>query len=285
MNIKLKKSIFIVALCCTSLMQVQAQKWLKTVLKKADNINLMSIQDDIALGKKVKEEIANDPKTYPMLPEAGNEAIYGYIKKLTFKILDNGNVEHRNDFEWDVHIIKDDKTLNAFCTPGGHIYVYTALIKFLDSEDQLVGVLGHEIAHAAKRHSTSQLTKMYGISDLASMLASAASGKSSSADKQKQAQQVAQMTAQLASLKFSRGHETEADECSVRYLCGTEYNAAGAAGFFKKMEGKGSPPQFLSTHPNPGNRVQEIEKNKNLMHCTGNSTNTETYARMKALLG
>ena len=278
------KKIVFLALCFSlSVPQMNAQKWWKNLMKKADNVNLMSIQDDIALGKQAKEQIASDPKTYPIMPEAGNEAIYSYIRKLTNKILDNGKVEHRNTFEWDVQIIQDDKTLNAFCTPGGHIYVYTALIKFLDSEDQLIGVLGHEIAHAAKRHSTSQLTKMYGISGLTSIIAGVASGKST-VDRQKQAQQVAQMTAQLVSLKFSRNHETEADEYSVRYLCGTEYNAAGAAGFFKKMQGQSSPPPFLSTHPNPGNRVQDIEKNKNMFGCSGNSTNTDTYARMKALL-
>ena len=63
-------------------------------------------------------------------------------------------------------LIDDDKTLNAFCTPGGFIYVYTGLIKFLDSEDQLAGVMGHEIAHAALRHSTRQMTKVYGVQTL-----------------------------------------------------------------------------------------------------------------------
>jgi predicted Zn-dependent protease len=96
---------------------------------------------------------------------------------------------------------------------------------------------------------------------------------------------VKQITEGLVGLKFSRNHETEADESSVIYLCSTGYNAAGAAGFFKKIQGKGgTPPAFLSTHPDPKNRVQEIEKKANAMGCKGNATNNEEYARMKSLL-
>ena len=180
---------------------------------------------------------------------------------------------YRDEFAWEVKIIKDDETLNAFCTPGGHIYVYTGLIKFLDSEDQLLGVMGHEIAHAAMRHSTRQLTKIYGIQILASIV----TGKSDPG-------LVEQIALGLASLKFSRSHETEADSYSVEYLCGTTYNAAGAAGFFKKLEGQSQPPEFLSTHPNPGNRVENMEKQKQEKGCKGNLTNESKYAQIKALL-
>jgi len=72
--------------------------------------------------------------------------------------------KHKDDFAWQVKIIDDPETLNAFATPGGYIYVYTGLIKFLDTEDQLAGVMGHEIAHADLRHSTRQMTSSYGVS-------------------------------------------------------------------------------------------------------------------------
>ena len=123
-------------------------------------------------------------------------------------------------------IIHDDSTLNAFCTPGGYIYVFTGLIHYLDSEDQLAGVMGHEIAHADRRHSTDQMTKQYGIS----LLLSAIGGDESA---------IAQVASGLLLLKYGRGAESEADEFSVRYLCPTEYNAAGGAGFFEKIEAAG----------------------------------------------
>lgn len=239
--------------------------------KTVNNVNLFTIEDDIQLGKQVSEEIASDPKQFPILSERGNEEVYSYVRKITTKILNSGKVVNRNNFAWEVKIIDDPETLNAFATPGGYIYVYTGLIKYLDSEDQLAGVMGHEIAHSDQRHSTKQMTKS-GALDL---LLSAALGEKEA---------VRQVVGGIVGLRFSRAHETEADEYSVRYLCGTGYNAAGAAGFFKKIGGAGSPPEFLSTHPNPNNRVAEIEARAKSMNCRGSSTNQTEYARIKSLI-
>ncbi len=237
-------------------------------------INLFSADQDMELGKQVNEEILNDPKQFPVLPEGSNPEVYRYVRGITNKLLQSGKVQYSDKFAWEVRIIDDAKTLNAFCTPGGYIYVYTGLIKFLDSEDQLAGVMGHEIAHAALRHSTRQMTQVYGIAALSSVL----TGRS-------QPGLIEQIAQGLLSLKFSRGHETESDNYSVIYLCATNYNAAGAAGFFKKMEGQGgNPPAFLSTHPDPGNRIANIEAKAKELGCTGTNTNKAEYERIKRLL-
>jgi predicted Zn-dependent protease len=243
--------------------------------KSVDNFNLFSVQDDITLGRKVAQQIESDPKQFPMLPEQGNVEVYNYVRGITQRILNSGQVPYRNQFAWQVKIIKDDKTLNAFCTPGGYIYVYTGLIKFLDSEDQLAGVLGHEIAHAAMRHSTRQMTKIYGLDAVRYVI----TGKA-------QAGVLEQIALGLVSLKFGRTHEQEADDSSVRYLCPTNYNASGAAGFFIKLQDKGgsNPPQFLSTHPDPGNRVVAIKGRAQVLKCQGGSTNESEYSRIKHLL-
>jgi predicted Zn-dependent protease len=241
--------------------------------KGGKGLNLFSIQDELALGLQVKKEIESNPKDFPLLAEKGNEELYAYVRRLTNRILNTGKVQYRNEFAWEVKIINDPNTLNAFCAPGGYIYVYTGLIKFLDTEDQLMGVMGHEIAHAALRHSTRQLTKVYGLQVLASVVTGNA-----------EPGLIEQIALGLTSLRFSRDHETEADTYSVTYLCGTDYNAAGAAGFFQKMEGQPTPPQFLSTHPNPGNRVQKIREEKQKQGCTGSKTNQSEYNRMKALI-
>jgi len=236
-------------------------------------LNLFSPQDDVALGKQVKEQIASDPQQFPILPEQGNEEAYSYIRGLTNRILNTGKVSYRDEFAWEVYIIDDDETLNAFCTPGGYIYVYTGLIKYLDAEDELAGVMGHEIAHAAQRHSTRQLTKIYGLQVLAALI----TGQSDPGLMQ-------EIALGLASLKFSRDHETEADTYSVVYLCETNLNAAGAAGFFEKMQGRAQPPQFLSTHPSPGNRVENIREQARDLNCPGTNTNDAKYQQIKSLL-
>lgn len=243
------------------------------VKKASQSLNFFSIEDEIALGKQVVKEIESDTKQFPVLPEKGNEEVYQYVRGLTQKILNTGKVQYQKEFAWEVKIIDDDKTLNAFCTPGGYIYVYTGLIKFLDSEDQLIGVMGHEIAHAALRHSTRNLTKIYGIQVLYQII----TGKAEPG-------MIEQIAIGLVSLKFSRDHETEADENSVYYLCSTTYNAAGAAGFFKKMEGQPTPPAFLSTHPDPGNRVEKMEGRKKELGCKGSLTNQSAYQAIKAKL-
>jgi len=237
-------------------------------------LNFFSIEQDIELGRQVSQEINSNPSEYPILREQGNEEVYRYVRRLTDQILNSGKVKYRNEFAWEVKIIDDPETLNAFATPGGYIYVYTGLIKFLDSEDELAGVMGHEIAHADQRHSTEQMTKAYGLQ----MLLSTVTGQSDPGT-------IQQIALGLASLNFSRSHESEADEYSVIYLCGTSYNAAGAAGFFRKMEdGGGRPPQFLSTHPDPGNRVEAIDNKAQEMGCRGRNTNQSEYNRIKQLL-
>lgn len=247
----------------------------KSLASGANNLNAFTVAQDKELGDQVAAEIASKPAEFPVLPEQGNQEIYAYIRGLTNSLLNSGKVKYRNDFPWVVKIIKDDKTLNAFCTPGGHIYVYTGLIKYLDSEDQLIGVLGHEIAHADERHSTEQLTKQYGIAFLADALL----GNKSALE------QIAQsVVGGLAGLSFSRANESEADNKSVEYLCGTNTNAAGAAGFFRKMGNEKAPPEWLSTHPNPTNRISNIEKKAVALGCKGTQTNASVYKQKKSLL-
>ncbi len=245
----------------------------EAVKKTTGNLNLFSIEKDKELGLQVSKEIESNAAQYPILPEQGNERLYQYIRKITNNILNSGKVKYKDEFAWEVKIINDSKTLNAFATPGGYIYVYTGLIKYLDSEDHLAGVMGHEIAHADLRHSTRQLTKMTGVT----VLTEAALGKTGA---------VKDIAAALVNLKFSRTHESEADAESVTYLCGTTYHADGAAGFFEKIEAEGGSrtPEFMSTHPSPANRVTNIKKRKQEMGCKGTHSNKTEYARMKQLI-
>lgn len=239
--------------------------------KDGEGFNLFSIQEDKELGLQLSEQIASDPANYPVLNPDQHATAYSHINRIRNELLNSGKVTYKDEFDWPIKIIHDDDVLNAFAAPGGYIYVYTGLIKFLASEDHLAGVIGHEIAHADKRHSTEQLTKLYGIS----LLFDVVLGNSSD---------LSQIVVGLIGLKFSRNHETEADEFSVRYLCPTDYNAAGAAGFFQKLidlEQTGSTPQFLSTHPNPDNRVANIEEKKVEEGCDGTGTFESRYQDFK----
>lgn len=234
--------------------------------------NLFTIQQDRDLGKQVSIEIESNPNEYPVLDSASNIKAYKFIYDIRDRILSTGKVTYKNEFAWRIRIINDDETLNAFCTPGGYIYVYTGIIKYLDNEAELAGVMGHEMAHADLRHSTRQMTKIFGVQ----VLMNVALGDTS---------MIGDITTALISLKFSRNHETEADRMSVEYLCGTDYPADGAAGFFEKIEasGSGAPPEFLSTHPSPENRIENYHRWAAESGCVGKMLYEQRYAEFKQL--
>lgn len=236
---------------------------------------LISTQQDILLGQTVVDQIDSLKSEYPVLDSVQYAAAYAHIYRIRNTILNSGKVYYKTTFPWQVRIIHDDNTLNAFCTPGGYIYVYTGIIKYLDNETQLAGVMGHEIAHADRRHSAKQMVQQMGAQTLIQILTSGTT------------QQLATLGNNLLALKFSRNDETEADDYSVRYLLGTEYDPQGAKYFFQKIEASGgrSVPEFLSTHPSPSNRVSNIEET---WKCLGSGGNTATfvtrYAEFKASL-
>ncbi|MBX9852209.1 MAG: M48 family metallopeptidase [Cytophagaceae bacterium] len=151
------------------------------------------------------------------------------------------------------------------------------MIKYLDHEDELAGVLSHEIAHADRRHSTHMLTKAYGINLLLNVIL----GNDN--------EQVSNITQSLISLKFSRDAEHDADKHSVIYLCQDNviYQADGAARFFEKMlqeEKRGYMPEFLSTHPSSPNRIKHIENTLMELKCSGNSHSDSDYIKLKNTL-
>lgn len=237
-------------------------------------VNIFSLEDDRALGAKIAASIASDPAQFPVLDSVQYHQAYAHLYALRDSILQTGSVVHATDFNWEIAIIHQDTIVNAFCTPGGYIYVYTGLLQFVDNEAQLAGVLAHEMAHADLRHSTDQLTKAYGISLLLNLIV----GENGSA--------LAEVAANLTQLAFSRSDESQADAFAVQYLCGTAYDASGAAGFFEKVQQDDSTqiPAFFSTHPNPDDRVAEIKEEAAQLQCTGTQTYQDSYRRFLSTL-
>jgi predicted Zn-dependent protease len=237
-----------------------------------NTINIFSLDDDKRMGAQTDSQILSDPAQFPILDPVKYATAYQYINNIKQAILNSGKLNHANDFNWTVRIINSDTTLNAFATPGGYIYVYTGIIKYLDSEDELAGVLGHEMAHADRRHVTDELTKIYGVNFLLGMIF----GNDSNA--------VAGITEQLVSLKFSRSVEAEADKYSVIYLYPTDYDARGAARFFEKLIAAGqagNTPVFLSDHPTPPDRVQAINDEWQSLGGKVGQTFADRYQQLK----
>lgn len=239
---------------------------------------LLSLNEEMQLGDEVKAEIEADPQTYPLLDPEDYSYAYQYLEDMKDDILSSDAITYKNDLYWELHIIQDDDVLNAFATPGGYIYVYTGLIKYLESADDLAGVLGHEIAHADRRHSAKQIQKQYGLSIITSIILGE--------DPSQLKEIVAGVTGQLAVLSFSRKAEAEADDYSVEYLSDTKYQCNGAASFFEKMldENQTSTPEFLSTHPSPENRVEDINQKADEVGCSTTPSGSASYDDFKASL-
>lgn len=239
--------------------------------KDDKSFNIFTIEDDKALGKQVAEQIEADTSEHDVLDTSAYRDAYDHLFRIRDKVLNSGEVHYKEEFEWRTRIIKNDTTLNAFCAPGGYIYVYTGLIKYLSSEEELAGVMAHEIAHADRRHVTDQLTKQYSISLLLDVVLGEDRGT------------LVQIANGLVQLKFSRSMESEADEYSVIYMCPTDYQADGAAGFFIKLDSANAtgPPQFLSTHPAPDNRIENIQGKEEELGCAGDQTYDARYQDFK----
>jgi predicted Zn-dependent protease len=218
---------------------------------KDGDFTMFSVEEDLAFGKELAHSIQSDPVNYPLVSRTEAPREYAKLDGILEKILSSQHILHRNELAWELNIIKNDTIQNAFCAPGGFIYVYTGLMKFVESEDELAGIIAHEVAHGDLRHSTDQLTKQYGIQVIIALLTDS------------DTQLLADIGASLVQLGYSRSDEAEADRFAVRYLKDTPYNPVAFANFFSRMQAKDGNMgifQFLSTHPDPGNRVEKIHE-------------------------
>ncbi len=160
---------------------------------------------------------------------------------------------YRNNFEFI--LLADPKTVNAFALPGGKIFMTEALYRDVETEGQLAGVLGHEIGHVIERHSNKQMAKNEMFQSLA------AAGGIAGGDQR--SAQMAQAVAQLVSMKYGREDELEADRWGVRLTAMAGFDPHAMIGLMEvldKASGGNAPPEFFSTHPNPGHREERIKE-------------------------
>ena len=158
------------------------------------------------------------------------------------------------DFEWDVNVLQSDEA-NAFCLPGGKMAVYTGLIPVAQNADALAVVMGHEIAHALLRHGAQRMAqqKLTQIGQKA--------GAASGMDVQQQQMMMSAMGYGYL-LPYARSHETQADEVGLMLAAAACFNPEEAVPLWQRMSqasGGQAPPEFASTHPNPGTRIQNLQ--------------------------
>lgn len=254
------------------------------IFQSCEQSNIFSDKDDVELGQEFDKEIKAHPKEFPMLE--GHQDTKDYITGMGKEILNSPKIKKRNIYPYNFQVV-NDTIINAFCTPGGFVYVYTGLMKFLDNESALAGVIGHEIAHAERRHVTQRLTAYYGVSALLGFILG---GNPSLL-----AEVAANLFVGLAFLKNSRDDEAEADYYSIQYLKTSKWYPGGITFFFDKIKEeqrkKGDTPgdldRLLSTHPLPNDRIKAVNNELNKMSPKPDPTKglfTDEYQRMKQKL-
>ena len=164
-------------------------------------------------------------------------------------------------YQYEFHLLSDDQTINAFALPGGQIFITRALYDKLQTEGQLAGVLGHEIGHVVARHSAEQIAKAQLTQGLtgAAVLATYDPNNPASMG----TAQVAALIGQLITLKYGRDDELEADRLGVCFMNDTGYDPQEMVGVMQILQSASQgnqPPEFLSTHPDPGNRITRIQE-------------------------
>ncbi len=163
-------------------------------------------------------------------------------------------------WKWETNLLQSDQ-VNAFCMAGGKIAVYSALITKLQlTDDELAAVMGHEMAHALREHVREQISEQQGLGALA-MIAGIASGSQGVQTVTGQALQVG------VGLKHSRRAEREADDMGLELAARAGYDPRAAVSLWTKMNklGGGRPPEFLSTHPSPETRQQDLAQVANVV--------------------
>ncbi|MEY3404621.1 MAG: hypothetical protein RL161_51 [Bacteroidota bacterium] len=166
------------------------------------------------------------------------------------------------DFRWEFNLIQDDKTVNAWCMPGGKVAFYTAILPICADENGVAVVMGHEVAHAIANHGaermTQQLVAQFGLNAVAGAMSS-----NPTLVKQTMMQAIG-MGTELGLLKFSRTHESEADHMGLIFMAMAGYDPKQAPEFWKRMAAKnnggGSVPEFLSTHPSDDSRIADLNR-------------------------
>lgn len=210
----------------------------------------LSREQQEQLGQQAAAEVY---KQMPVLPDSS--PITQYVKRLGRKLV--AVIPPEYSWPYDFHVIPQ-KEINAFALPGGPMFVNVGAIMAADDEAQLAGVMAHEMSHVYMQHSAKQAGKQAFTQGILGVLGAVVGGGAIGS----LARVGLQIGAGVVSLKYSRGDEAQADAVGAIIMYKAGYDPRALADYFQKIAGEGGSngPQFLSDHPDPGNRTAAIER-------------------------
>lgn len=234
-----------------------------------NELMLVSESQEIQMGTQYDSQVVATIGLYP------DPSLQSYVQALGTRL---AATSERTKLPWTFRVV-DDPAVNAFAVPGGYIYVTRGILAHMNNEAQLATVLSHEIGHVTARHTAAQMSKEQ-LAGLGLAIGSIASSRVA------QYAGVASQALGVLFLKFSRDNENQADELGVRYSSRANFDSREMANVMRLLDklssdGGGRLPEWLATHPNPGNRLEHINSMiaKLQTDFTGTTVNREGYER------
>jgi predicted Zn-dependent protease len=224
------------------------------VTEEKQHVGSITPDQEIALGLQAAPEMAHqfggldpDPRMQELVDRVGQQLVSRSGAKLT-------------PYQFDFHTLDDPQTVNAFALPGGQIFITEGLLRRLDTEGQLAGVLGHEIGHVVARHGAEHIAKQQLTQGLTGAAVLATYDPNNASTQQSAA--VAAMIGQLVTMRFGREDELESDRLGVRFTSEAGYDPNSMIRLMEILDesSQGRQPEFFSTHPNPENRIARIRE-------------------------
>ncbi|HEY8901029.1 MAG TPA: M48 family metallopeptidase [Chthoniobacterales bacterium] len=230
---------------------LSAEKFTNPLTGKAARVALSREQED-RLGLQAYREVLSEERVVKSGPQAEQ------VRRVAERLASATGADSRG-FQWAESLVQSPQK-NAFCLPGGKIVVYTGILPITQTDAGLAAVMGHEMAHATLRHGGQRVLR----ENLTQTLLSGAALSISDMDYNQQRAVMAALGAGAkygAILPFGRAHESEADELGLLYMARAGYDPREAIAFWQRMAAanKGQPPEFLSTHPSSGTRIERLK--------------------------
>lgn len=240
--------------------------------------NKYKVQDDVKIGSQAATEVE---KQFPILSDADATR---YLERVGARLVTAIPPQFRQTtFDYRFKLV-NASDINAFALPGGPMYVNRGMIEAARNEGEMAGVMAHEISHVALRHATAQQTKQGSLGNQIGMIGMILGGAILAGEA---GAQLGMLGAAAWMTKFSREYETQADVLGARIMADAGYDPRDLANMFKTIaaQGGGSGPEWLSSHPDPGNRFEKINKEATYLNVSPNPIKlTRDFERVQARL-
>jgi metalloendopeptidase OMA1, mitochondrial len=225
---------------------------------------MTSVSQEMQMGAQAYDQVKSDPKMRPSQDPREVEPVKRVAARIVEAAKRSKYTEMAKQFQWEVTVIKDDKTPNAFALPGGKMAVYTGIFPMAKTEAGLAAVMGHEVVHALARHGAERMSQGQ-LTNAGLQSVGAAAGAAGRGGMLGQAAMAALgVGAQVGVLlPFSRKHESEADYIGILLAADAGYDPREAVALWERMgqtSGGGAPSEFMSTHPSHETRIDQLKR-------------------------